>query len=248
MHRVRQYEADCEALVHVVAHVAAYGDRPEHAKLVARALELIANPDGPGGGNPELLYLRRYPALVCMYAAGIAAVAAGRWHVLPAVLLQPAWHDLNGSERLVAAVHPYRVFDGLTAVTQTLASGRADGRHHTPVSDHLFASLREPLRPLVDTDQRYQEAFDRFEYLAGLATTHLEITAIPGRWVPPGYVGAFGWRYRHEQDLPPATWADRNSDTLARAVLADVAASDEAWTTAVQQFGEQIRQDTRTWH
>lgn len=31
--------------------------------------------------------------------------------------------------------------------------------------------LREPLLQLVDTDERYDETFDRFEYLTGLLLT-----------------------------------------------------------------------------
>lgn len=248
--RAQRYEADSTIMVHVLAHLAAHGDRPDHTTLATRALELIANPDGAWGGTTVLLHMRGYPALLGMYASGVAAVATGNWPLLPAVLLDPWWHHPNASERLAPAVHPWRVFDGLPQVTNTLAAGNPDARRYAPISDHLHDLLEDALRPIVDTGQRYTEAFDRFEYLVGLATTHLKQIAIPGTppWIPDGHVGSFGWRYRHDPDLPPATWAQRHADELAPVLMPDTDDPATAWTTAVEAYQRRIQEVTKTWH
>jgi hypothetical protein len=67
----------------------------------------------------------------------------------------------------------------------------------TPVSDHLFVKLREPLREYLPRDEDYQKAFDRFEYLLGLV--HADLNRLewkPGCWWGP--VGCFIWRSAYE--------------------------------------------------
>jgi hypothetical protein len=68
-------------------------------------------------------------------------------------------------------------------------------RHHTPLSDHLFDKLREPLREYLPRDDDYQDAFDRFEYLLGLVYADLNRLVIDNGWWGP--VGCFAWRGRH---------------------------------------------------
>jgi hypothetical protein len=59
------------------------------------------------------------------------------------------------------------------------------------MSDRVHDVLREPLREYLPDDGRYDDAFDRFEYLVAL--THADIRTERGRnsWAP---AGRFGWR------------------------------------------------------
>jgi hypothetical protein len=66
----------------------------------------------------------------------------------------------------------------------------------TPLSEHLFSVLRDPLREYLPDDVLYDETFDWFEYL--LALIHCDLTISPEKlavwkgtenwriWSPPG--------------------------------------------------------------
>ena len=62
---------------------------------------------------------------------------------------------------------PYTMWGVLTRDEQRFISGRE--REHTPLSNHLFEALREPLRDYLPDDAEYDAAFDWFEYLICLA-------------------------------------------------------------------------------
>lgn len=247
--RVHHYEAAIETVVALFVHGAAWGDRPDHAQLWARALEVIANPDdGGGGGKVILLNLRRYPALVCFYAAGTAAVARGRWETLRAIALEPVWRDVNEEERLVAALHPHRVFDDADTVAQELAPGHPNSRRHTPISDHLHHHLRQPLAPIVDLDERYDEAFDRFELLAGLLLTDLRLQTKASdqvRPVPPGYVGRLKWRFQYQERIPPMEWTHEQADVLAPALFPETGEPRTRWDAACEAFTDLLEKARR---
>jgi len=142
------------------------------------------------GGAVYLLKLRRYPALLLLYGAGVGAIAAGNFSTLGAVLTKPkVGNGSSTSGPICLEVFP-------SAVMETEIGRLLPGldRHHTPVSDHLFERLREPLRPFLPRDEDYQGAFDRFEYFLGLI--HADLTRYEtehGWWGP---VGCFGWRGR----------------------------------------------------
>ena len=136
------------------------------------------------GGLTVLVELLRYPALLAMYAAGIAMVDRANYSGLNAVL---ACEARTGNERrpLVAVLSLHevagRIDDGL----------RQETRKHTPVSNELYAVLRAVFRDLIPTDEGYQDVFDYFEYLQTLAQVDYRINskrdfALSG--------GCFEWR------------------------------------------------------
>lgn len=242
VNRAHAYEADVETLLHTLAHLGALADRSDHAELVARSLELTANPEGERNINLVLLNLRLYPALIGFYAAGIGAVSAGNWQVLQTAALTPQWQGLNHREPLLSAIHPYRVFERAHEVAQALATGDQASRQTTPVSDRLYDLLREPLLPLVDTDQRYDETFNRFEYLAGLLLTERIQQQDPNVWVPDAYVGRLRWRYYRDWGIEPAEWADQHATEIAPPLLSHAPDPDAAWAAAKERFDQAVQE------
>jgi serine/threonine protein kinase len=105
--------------------------------------------------------LRYYPAVLALYAGGIAAMEAARWGLVGALLTrsvrrvweQPAFLELN--PRAVMA-------------PEVQQAGFGIGNVLTPLSEHIFHILREPLRNLFADGRAYETAFDRFEYLLAL--------------------------------------------------------------------------------
>ncbi len=185
--RVEKYGALCETLVSILV-AGCYWGNDDVTKLWVSSLQRIANPSESGGGLVYLLKLRRYPALLLLYSAGLAVVAAGNYATLAAILTKPkARDDQNKNQALCSEVNPFAVNE--QGVWKMMAGFE---RRRTPVSDHLFDRLRGPLREFLPRDEDYQDTFDRFEYLLGLVHADLNRCEIENGWWGP--VGCFAWR------------------------------------------------------
>jgi hypothetical protein len=150
--RVEKYGALCETLVSIFVAGCYWGDE-NSAKLWVASLQRVTNPSESGGGLVYLLKLRRYPALLLLYSAGLAAVAAGNYATLAAVLTKPKVRDdQNKNVAICSEVYPFAVMEKNVG---HLLPGL--DRHHTPVSDHLFDKLRGPLRDFVPARARSQK-------------------------------------------------------------------------------------------
>ncbi len=241
---VHRYEADTETLLHVLATLGAHGDSERHRQLAVRALEFIVSHDGDRSGLTALLALRRYPALLCFYALGLGAVSSSNWQMVRDAALEPRWRDGNEAERLVTALHPFRVFEDAAGLAQWLATGEREpaNKRHTPHSDYLHDILRVPLRDYLDSDRRYDEAFDQFEYLAGALVADLrEHPAEEGAaWIPTPYVGRLRWRHQHAQRDPISSSANSRKSELACLV-----GDDARWEAARASYAELIAQSRK---
>ena len=138
-----------------------------------------------GGGNSGWLAIQWYPALMLLYAGGVAAVAAGRHGALNALLNAPVL-AAGGHETVAAAVT-----NGVNDKTRVFQLLPGLERHYTPCSDHLYEVLRPLLDEMLFLGSDYEWAFDRFEILFAIEYAH---HADRG-WAP---VGRFGWRARHD--------------------------------------------------
>jgi hypothetical protein len=154
------------------------------------------------------LQLRRYPALVLLYAGGVAAVAGGR-DVLAGLFGRATFRDLHTEVPLVLGINTWRVIE------HQLAQLPGQERNNTPLSNHLFQAVREPLRDVVVDDRDYQEAFDRFEYLLWLVHADLG-KQHRGSYRSP--VGMFHWRHEYQPDRG-----------IARAIQAEADQQGEGW-------------------
>ena len=165
--RINAYERQTELLEALFALGCAWATDP---RPFTEALKITADISRMAGGNTNLLYLRRYPALRCLYAGGIAALYHHRWDTLRALTLDataPAADSpgLHGPILPMAAALDYwSIFR--TRETAQLLPGQA--RHYIPVSNYLLGSLREPLRSTIPVRHEYDTTLDRFEYMLGL--------------------------------------------------------------------------------
>ena len=184
--RVQRYEAHVEILQTIFATGCFWG-QPQHETLWTRSIQRIANPPGGRSGYIIWINLRRYPALLLLYAGGIASVAAQKYGTLAALLSRATVLADDQSKPLVLEVNTWAVMDRNAGNLLPEMDKR-----YAPLSDYLFAQLRQPLRELIASDDQYQEHFDRFEYLLGLTYADLDDRNL-GRAVGP--IGCFGWRY-----------------------------------------------------
>ena len=201
--RVRAYEGQTELLETLFALGCAWATDPYP---FTEALKITADISRMAGGNPDPLDLRRYPALRCLYAGGIAAVYQQRWDTLRALTLDatgPATNSLGFDVPALpmAAALDYRsIFQDPR--TAQLLPGQAD--HYVPVSNYLLGSLREPLRSTIPVDDEYTTTFDRFEYMLGLIIVDARSQQPDQIW-SHGPVGNFT-RNRYSTTPGPFLW------------------------------------------
>jgi len=184
--RLEKYEALTEVLLGMFA-VAGYWSDKANFTFWTQSLKRVANHSTGGDGLTYLINLKRYPALLLMYSAGMGAIAAVRYDNLSAILESFTIRD-NGKDLLPAS------YLNAESVVANQVGHMLPGmdRHYTPFSEYLYAKLREPMREYLPDDKDYQNAFDRFEYLIGLVFADRHKREYQGAWLGP--VGCFSWR------------------------------------------------------
>ncbi|QGG55055.1 SIR2 family protein [Paenibacillus sp. B01] len=188
--RLAKYETDNSILIELMA-TGAYWGKPSHSSIWSKAFQIISDTK-QHDGLVIWLNLQLYPTLLITYASGIAALASNNLSHLKHILIGtpiPS-NRRNGDEYpLCLVASSPRIFE------QELGK-HIPGleRRRTPVSDHLFNVLREPLMGLIPRDSEYQKLFVRFEYYFALIHADLlERDRGDDRFWGP--IGQFGWRY-----------------------------------------------------
>jgi hypothetical protein len=142
-----------------------------HDQLWPEVLQELANVPPLIGTNFQrtIVELRRYPALLVLTAAGIAAVARARESLLLRLLTQVEVRDPVQPNRMNLVVHDLRVArilnDGLLRM---MPRSQGRGPVYFPGSHLLKADARDVMRDLIPNDANYAEAFHNFEYRVGL--------------------------------------------------------------------------------
>ena len=195
--RMQAYEAELGVLLPMLV-CGAYWAVPEQQSPLLKSFKRIADQGAPESGKVIWIKLREYPALVLMYGMGIGALANSNYRLLKALFDHKIRTDPFKPERCTAAtLHNLAV---LERAHQRFLPGRE--HEHTPLSNHLFEILREPLRDCLPDDSAYEATFDWFEYLLCLAHIDQEVTRKELEeeksknpdfylWAP---VGRFGWK------------------------------------------------------
>lgn len=236
INRVRRYEALTEILQAMMITGCYWGEEI-HNDLWVKCLELIANPPGERNGLTVWLNLRLYPALLILYAGGIASIAAQRYSTFAALLTKAKILEQGESYPLVLCLCPVAVMEG--DVGQKLPGM---DRHRTPLNDHLFGLLREPLREFLPQDRHYQKCFDRFEYLLALIYVDLRQKQGGNIWGP---VGCFGWRRSIIREIEIEVKEAGNEWLPLKAGLFD--GSTERFQFIKAEFDKQILQRLPWW-
>jgi hypothetical protein len=186
--RMGRYESLCGNLVSVLVAGCHWGNH-EHAKAWCRCIQRIVNLPNNHNGLDYLIKLRRYPALLLLYASALGAVSAGNYRTLAMIFGGVRVKDNGKDEPLVSRLNTSQVME-----TSTGHWLPGMDRRYTPLSDYLYGKLREPLREYLPSDEEYQFIFDRVEYLLGLLYADQSRKEYQGGWVGP--YGCFVWRGR----------------------------------------------------
>lgn len=203
--RLAEYENVSSVLL-PLASTAAYWSGPEHHPVIVKCLRRLAEAPDRSTGLTAFLALRRYPALLFLYAAGIGAIAADKYEFLIKLLdeqVKPERHRDAGP--LISVLHQQTV---MQLGDQKLIPGRE--RESTPLSNQMELFLRPVLNEYLPSERDWEHTFDLFEYLLGLLHCYraedwpsVEQAISEGKqtegygWGP---LGRFGWRNRRNHD------------------------------------------------
>lgn len=202
--RLSRYEAITELLQSLLV-TGCYWGGEEIRFLWSRCIGRIANARDRDAGSKIWIELRLYPAVVLLYASGIAALAANRHQNLASLFHQVIVYEYSARYPAAYALQHMAVIEH---DHQKLIEGKKDNL--TPLPAHLYEVLKPALQPILPDDMELKHAFHQFEIIAGLAY------AIAGDalgrlgdrfWAP---VGCYGWEkrgyYPHPQTADGLLW------------------------------------------
>ena len=167
--RIKAFETISATSVAIIATGCFWGEK-EHVPFWVEAVDRLANPSNlPQTGLPcvnmAMHSLRVYPAILMLYAGGIAATASGRYETLLALLSQPKIRCKKYSDSLSAWL-----ISALRGAMQQDIFMAIPGLEnmHIARSVRLLHVLREPLREFLPGDDNYWRTFNRFEAIRSL--------------------------------------------------------------------------------
>lgn len=197
--RLTKYESAVETILCLTICGAHWGEE-QHDAVLLKCYQRIADQRSFQTSFMVLTNLARYPALLLLYGTGIAALAAHNYRFLRALFGLKVKYDGYKPEKSVAATIDDQAVLTRDHQHQTL------GNRYTPLSDHLFEILRDPLREYLPSDGEYDRTFDWFEYLLCLCHCNAEVSRSDlqeNKAKDPNFtlwcsVGRFGWKGHNE--------------------------------------------------
>jgi PilZ domain-containing protein len=195
LRRMHRYEQLCEVLIAVISTGCFWGEKHQEA-IWAKLLERVANAASPTKIESEWRDLSSYPALLLLYAGGVAAVAKDKYSTLATLLSAPQFRDARPEAHVVQRLNPLAVL-GTEKIAKLLYEQMANSNGYDglckacPGNAYLHALLRDPLREFLPFDSDYDEAFDRFEYSLALIWTDENPQSANLDWFPLVPLGRF---------------------------------------------------------
>ncbi|MCA9274637.1 MAG: SIR2 family protein [Phycisphaerales bacterium] len=132
----------------------------------------------PGTFQRPFRSLSLYPAVMCLYAVGICAVARQRFDLLRAILMDTKYSidSHKVPDYLCAQLSAQDAFDH--EVAQSLHWDTADDwvkkpKKHTPGSIHLNTIMWKFLEPILLDRDLYEQSFDELEVTIGICTASI---------------------------------------------------------------------------
>lgn len=195
LRRMHRYEQLCQVLIAIISTGCFWGEKHQEA-IWAKLLERVGNTASPAKGESACRDLSSYPALLLLYAGGVAAVAADKYSMLATLLCAPRFRDAGPEGQVVQRLNPLTVL-GAPRISKLLYEQLANGNGYDvlcqacPGNAYLHRLLREPLREFLPVDADYDEAFDRFEYSLALIWTDENPNSANLDWFPLVPLGRF---------------------------------------------------------
>src|SRR5581483_3804453 len=159
--RLSRLETALEAVLPIVAIIGTFGAGDQELPLLQMCFAQLTPPANVDG-DPVLVGLLGYPALLCLYTAGIAMMAAGR-HTALRDLLTVRVRAVGGQpEPLWVRLHPTTVLRGSPAA-------RLDRSvNNWGANLYLAQRLRRLLKTWIPVEEQLAELLEQFDALIAL--------------------------------------------------------------------------------
>lgn len=180
---VAAYDTATDRLAGLAA-VGAFWGADDSGDLWVSSVRRLMPRDFGRAWNTAARELMRYPSMKILYSAGIAATARGNYKVLARLLTQSVPTEDSGTVTAAETLLPQAVIHD--AYIDALHPPPAGQRWRWPHSDYLWPRFRDAFQTLVPDDDQFGTAFDRYEYLHGLAAAHARNERNVGMWTPLG--------------------------------------------------------------
>ncbi|WP_214041190.1 SIR2 family protein [Methanoculleus sp.] len=185
--RLAEIEGAATPLAAMLATLAYYDKNGDYCTLIADTIERLINPKyiepfmdevsteiiaHPSRNlSSGLKNLRYYPALLAVYAAGIAAVKEDRLTALDAIITKPQLFRYNGIyQQKTEFFDRVNIWNILGCDHHWIIElGRETFGSAENFYTYPFLTVQRVIRPLIPNEKRYAEYFDIFEYLYCLA-------------------------------------------------------------------------------
>ncbi|MDO5056481.1 MAG: SIR2 family protein [Lautropia sp.] len=186
-HRVRTYEAACEALI-AMAVVGGYWAEDWHYPIWQKAISRLGYlPNAPyhTSSYPTWRRLQRYPATLMLYALGLGALQAGDKGIplLAALLSTPLHEDDAPVVTAVEVLPPFLLFDDGNQTAKLLEN---KGKRPAPLNEWIAELLHPHFKSSHPSTQTFQQLFDRLEVLMAL-NYRLSAPEPYDDWAPLGH-------------------------------------------------------------
>jgi len=174
----------------------AYYDDGKNFDLIEDAIERLINIPAPdpkeflgtrdmqGRDFHECLYgIRYYPALLIIYASGIAAVKKGHLGALEAILARPKMKTyVDSSLQRVPYHDEVNTWFTMVCVPHWILDYNLE-RYGMRVNVHyyLYRVVQSIIQTIIPNEHAYDGAFDTFEYLYGLFYLRLTASSLEGK-------------------------------------------------------------------
>jgi len=196
LERINKYEKTTTDLRGIQALLGFWGSEAHRITLVLPVKQMGGRIED-GSGTIAWLALRWYPMLLLMYCGGIAAVAAGNYDNLRALMQA----NVSDPERALKSVTLVRnVGKAKSDLKSAFNILPGHSNQHVPHSEYLFKFLQPELDDILCLGMDYERYFDEFEVLFALEFAEEYDSENGHVWGPPG---RFAWKYdRGDQSSP----------------------------------------------
>ncbi len=181
--RVRRYDAIMTDLATIALLLAHWGDAGQ-GQLLAKMLTRLAEAERPQAGTVVWIHLAAYPVAAVIYAAGIGAMAAGRYDMLRIVLLTLVRWDRNRRDQQEPILVP--VVREITAIFKEFKVLPGMAERYVPRSEHQLTALQPLVEDQLFLGGRYEEMYDQFEIMLALVHADVRGGGFTKFWGPPG--------------------------------------------------------------
>lgn len=194
LERMQKYEEVMKDLQQIVILLARWGEGDQ--SILEKVFSRIAEADKGSSGINLWLHFGWYPIQILMYAAGIAALSAGKYDALKVILTTTVQNPSLKREYLPIIV---AVVLNLSDIHDAFKWIPGQEKKYVPRSEHLYQILEPTLEELLFVGKNYDRLFDDFEVYSALVFADVE----DRDWGP---IGRFGWKYSREAENNPFKW------------------------------------------